>query len=279
MNTRLNGATTGVSRLGRCLMVLTLAWVAVGASTAWAEDEKLPSADQVIDKYIKATGGKAAYERHRNSEVDLSFEMPSAGMKMKMKIYEAAPNKQYVVMEGPMGKSQHGTDGKVAWAYSDVQGPMIIEGQDREDFLRDAIFNRELHWKETYKKIDVVGTATVKDKPCYEVTMTPESGKGGTYYFDKDSGLLLQVDMTRGTPMGEITVSSFFEDYKEVDGIRQAHKIVQKMPMMEQVITVEKIEYNVDMPKDRFDPPPPVQKKLDAMKKEKAGKKEEKGGD
>ncbi len=278
MITRSNGATGGVSQLVRLAMVLAVASVAVGASTAWAE-EKLPKAETLIEKYIKATGGRAAYEKRHNSEADLTLEVPMANLKMKMKLYEAAPNKQYVLMEGPMGKSEQGTDGKVAWSCTDMQGPMILEGDARDEAIRDATFNQELHWHKMHKKIECVGTATVGDKACYKLVMTPPTGNPGTYFFDKESGLLLQVDLTRGTPMGDVQVSSFYEDYKEVDGVLQPHKITQKMPMGEQVITINHIKYNVEMPKDRFDPPAAVRKKLEQQKEGKDEREHGKGDD
>jgi hypothetical protein len=99
--------------------------------------------------------------------------------------------------------------------------------------------------------------------------MTPEKGKPKTYHFAKDSKLLLQVDETASTPMGDIQASTTFEDYKKVGDLLVPHKMTQKMPMGEQVFTTESIKFNVDLPKDQFDPPEEVRKKLEQVKKTK----------
>ena len=105
-----------------------LALVALtGAAPARADD--LPKAETILDKYVEATGGAAAYDSHHNEVVTGTMEMASAHIKGKLTSYHAAPVKMYteIDIEG-LGKMQDGTDGAAAWSLSAMQGPHLKDG-------------------------------------------------------------------------------------------------------------------------------------------------------
>ena len=53
----------------------------------------LPTADTVMNQYIEATGGKAAYEKIKNRVSTGTIEIPAANLKGTIKLTQAAPNK------------------------------------------------------------------------------------------------------------------------------------------------------------------------------------------
>ena len=57
--------------------------------------------------------------------------------------------------------------------------------------------------------------------------------------------------------MGAIEVTSFVRDYRKAGGTLQAHHLVQRMMGVEQIITIEKYEFDVAGP-DAFPMPPAV---------------------
>ena len=94
-----------------------------------AQEEKLPPAEQVLEDFVKATGGRKAYEKTHNTQVEGTFEMPAMGIKGKLTSWTAAPNKSYTLIEGEgLGKMEEGCDGTVAWSTSLMTGPQIAEG-------------------------------------------------------------------------------------------------------------------------------------------------------
>ena len=58
--------------LRRNLMPLLLAVLACSAGWA-APDEPLPKAEEILDKFVEVTGGKAAITRNSQREVDRQF--------------------------------------------------------------------------------------------------------------------------------------------------------------------------------------------------------------
>src|SRR5215467_12259015 len=97
--------------------------LAISAGVMLAADE-LPKGDTLLDKYVEATGGKAAYAKVHSDISTGTMEFKAMGMKGKLTSYGAEPNKRYVEieMEG-VGKMQEVTNGDMAWSLSAVQGP------------------------------------------------------------------------------------------------------------------------------------------------------------
>jgi zinc protease len=216
----------------------------------------LPTADTVLNQYIEATGGKAAYEKLKNRVLTGTIELPAANIKGTIKITQAPPNKMSVITElGPVGMSKRVTDGKTAWEVSTVAGDRELDGEEKETFLRDAHFFKELLWKDLYAKVECVGIEDVDNKPAYKVVLTPKVGKPGTEYYDKTSHLLVKQTSTVASPNGDVVVEAFPSDYKTVDGIMIPHTATQKILTQEIVVKMKEIKHNVDLPDDAFKRP------------------------
>lgn len=229
----------------------------VGAAGAplIAADE-LPKGETILDKYVEVTGGKAAYKKLHSSIATGSMEFGAMGLKGKLTVYHAEPSLVYteIELEG-MGKIQDGSDGKVAWANSAMQGPHVKEGAERGQAMRAARFNGELNWRENYKKAETKGVESVDGKDCYKVVLTPDDGSSMTQFYDKESGLLLKTSLTAQTPMGEIQVDSFPSDYRKEGDVLLPHKVRQSFAGQEFSVSIDSVKFNPEIPKDRFDPP------------------------
>ena len=195
-----------------------------------AEEAKLPGGEVILDKYVEATGGIEAYEKIHNRVTTATLELAQAGIKAKMTIYHAKPNKVYTQAEvDALGKIESGTNGDVAWELSMITGQKIKEGQERADALREAIFNKFAYWRKVYQKAECVGIEPIEGRSCYKVVMTPKTGTPQTFYFDQESNLLVKVESILEHQMGTIPIELFISDYKEVDGILLPHKAKAKI--------------------------------------------------
>jgi zinc protease len=216
----------------------------------------LPTAETVLNQFIEATGGKAAYEKLKNRVVTGTIEIPAANIKGKTKVYQAPPNKFAMVAElGPAGEVRRVSDGTKAWEVSTVGGDRELAGDEKDAFLREADFYKELHWKELNSKVECVGIEDVDGKPAYKLVLTPKSGKPTTEYYDKTSHLLVKEASTAPSPMGEVQVEEFPTDYKAVDGVLFPFKVTQKVLTQEIVLTLTEIKHNVELPDNAFKRP------------------------
>ncbi|MCG3126272.1 MAG: hypothetical protein CHACPFDD_01103 [Phycisphaerae bacterium] len=238
--------------------------LAGNAAAVLAQDKDLPKAEALIEKFIEAIGGRAAHEKLNNSVAKVKIEIVGQNINGTVTAYTAKPDKFYSLAEiSGFGKIEEGTDGKVYWSNSMVQGPAIKEGKERAFAERSSRFNGVLYWRELYKSVETVGAETLDGRECYKVQLTPPDGKPEVWYFDKESGLHVRTDMRIETPMGEIPAEAFMSDYTEVQGVKTPHTMRVIAMGGERRITTESVEYNVDMPKDRFDLPDDIKKLLE----------------
>lgn len=223
-------------------------------------DENLPDARQILDRYVEVTGGKAAYEKIRTRVSTGTIEFKSAGVKGPLVVYQAAPDKRYQVGELPgVGQVEEGAKGDLAWGRDPINGPRVKEGDERLESLRDAVFNPEIHWQKQYSEVKTVAREPVGERECFKVMLQPrQGGVPETRWYDVESGLLLKVLGRYTTEMGAIDVELRLDDYRDIAGVRVPHRLTQIVLTFEQTVQYDKIEHNVEIPDDRFEPPADV---------------------
>ena len=227
----------------------------LGAGACLAADD-LPKAETILDKYVEATGGKAAYAKRHSEMASGTMELVGRGIKGKLTMYHAEPALSYseITIEG-LGKIEEGSDGKVAWSLSAVQGPHLKEGEERADALLSAHIDSEVRWRDYYSKVETTGMESVEGKDCYKVVLTPKEGTPTTRFYEKDSGLMVKEARTVKTPMAEIQAESVVSDYRKEGDILVPHKIKSNAMGVDMLMTIDAVQYNPEIPKDKFEMP------------------------
>lgn len=221
--------------------------------------EALPSADDVISRFIAVTGGKAAWEARHSQIEHATIEFAKLGVKGTITIYEAAPDKYLALTELPaIGKMATGADGQIAWENSAIQGPRIKQGAERAEALRDGTFNAPLYWRKMYVKGETAGSEMVEGHDCYKVVLTPQEGQPMTEFYDKKSGLMIKTVATISSQFGDVNAEVVYDDYRKDGDLVSPHRLVNRAAQQEFIIQIESVEINPELPKDRFDLPPEV---------------------
>lgn len=217
---------------------------------------KLPSIDQILDKYVQAIGGKAAVEKQTSRVAKGSFEIPAFGASGTADIYAKAPNKSASIINvAGFGVVQEAFDGKTAWAVDPQNGLREKTGAELASTKLDAEFHKSIKLRELYPKMVVKGTEKVGDKEAYVVEATPAESSVETWYFDTQSGLILREDSEREGPQGKQAIQVFLEDYKDVDGVKMPFSIRQVTPAFTLTIKMEEIKINVPVEDAKFNKP------------------------
>ena len=229
------------------------------ACGALAADGDLPSAETILDRFIQATGGRAAYEKRRSEYMVQDIEIVNTPIKGTVTTYKQAPSRSYMELDLPMiGKFRQGSDGKIAWSITPMDGAKLLEGEQLEQALRAARYNGDLYWRELCKRVETVGTEDVDGKPAYIVVRTYKVGKPITDYYDAASNLLVKGIAKQQTPNGEVRSEILVSDYRTEGGILIPHKIVMKSPNDERIMTVRTVTVNQEAPPGTFDIPDAV---------------------
>jgi len=217
---------------------------------------KLPSVDQILDKYVQALGGKSAIEKQTSRVSKGTFEIAAFGATGSAEIYEKAPNKSAsVVNVAGFGVVQEGFDGKTAWAVDPQNGMRDKSGVELASAKLDAEFLKPIKIKQLYPKIVVKSKDKVGDKEVYVLEATPVESSVETWYFDTQTGLILRQDMEREGPQGKQAVQSFLDDYRDVDGVKIPFKLRQVTSAFTIDIKIEEVKHNVPIDDAKFNKP------------------------
>ena len=236
----------------------------VSVSLTFAAD--MPSGESLLQRYIDRSGGAEAYAKAKNMSMSGTVEMAGRNISGTVTIFEEG-EKSYTAMDFPgIGKVEEGFDGEIAWEDSALEGPRILEGDEKAAAKRAATLALITSWREVYKDAHTAGEADVDGKPAWKVEMTPKEGKPETFFFDKASGLLVRISAVLATAMGDIATEATMSDFRSVDGILTPFAITEKAMSQNIVMRFDKIAYNAVIPRDRFEIPASVKAKRDKKK-------------
>ena len=217
---------------------------------------KLPTVDQILDKYVQAIGGKAAVEKQTSRIAKGSFEIPAFGASGTAEIYAKAPNKTATTINvAGYGVVQEVFDGKTGWSSDPQNGLREKSGAELAATKLDAEFHKSIKLKQLYPKIVVKGTDKVGDKEVYVVEGTPAESSAETWYFDTQTGLILREDAERESPQGKQAIQVFLEDYRDVDGVKMPFSIRQVTSAFTLNIKMDEIKNNVPVDDAKFNKP------------------------
>lgn len=217
---------------------------------------KLPTAKEILDKYVAAIGGRAANEKIKTRSAKGTVELAPMGVKGTVESFAAAPGKTYVkITLNGIGDIIDGFDGTSAWQINPLTGNRVKAGSELAQTKLSADFYRDINLDKLYGKLDVTGTEKVGDRDAYVVVATPTGLEPETFYFDTQTGLLLRTDATAVSPEGSQKTKTFFEDYREVDGVKIPFKLRSQLPQFELVMTFTEAKANVPVDDKIFTKP------------------------
>lgn len=236
-----------------CALLLTffgsVAWGQAKKSTA---PRKLPSADRIVDDYIKAIGGKkrvaaiadATYEWTVKLQ-DQPMGLARVQMKTPMSVRSTLTfgNGVLDAAANPSSTWERGLDGNLRTLTDSQAGAAKLQS------ILEA--SRLLN----YKRLSVLArTAAFDDsgpEAVYVVEFSTRTGASLRYSFSVARKLLMQVkDDARKT-------STVFSDYRPESGLLEAHrKEVNTGGSGDLTFLLQRVSYNQGITNATFDPPP-----------------------
>ena len=225
--------------------VLASPSLAAQTSTGGAARTGLPAPREIINRFIKAFGGRDALVKHTSMHSTGNFEIASMGMRGQMESFSAKPNRALIKVSFPgIGEMRQGFDGEVGWAIDPASGPTVLEGKQLAERRQDSDFQNMLHDPAKFSAMETVERVPFEGKDAYKVKLTRTSGEVYHEFFDVESGLLVGSIVARETAMGRIEATSVMSDYKRFGDILLPTRITQKGAVGEIVITINSVEFD-----------------------------------
>lgn len=229
--------TLRVPRLGA--LALTVAVAVPGAATA----QDLPPAQDLIDRYVEAIGGREAAESAVATRATGTFEMPAMGVSGELVTVNRPDGAMAMKVTIPgMGEMLSGYTGEVGWSVDPMAGPRLLAGGELDAMREQSDPRYQVRDPDLFESFETVGENTFDGEGCWEVRYAWVSGRESTECYSKDSGLVIAVTAMQETPMGEVPVVSRLTDYQRFGDLLYPTVIRQEAMGQEQVMTLVNIE-------------------------------------
>jgi len=202
------------------------------------------TADQILENYIKAIGGREAWKKLTTRISTGTIDVPAMNLSGLVVVKEKAPNRSVFTVNFNGAVFQQGFDGTTGWSNDPQNGLREQVGEELAETKRDSDFYHPLDLKQMYSKIAVTGTDKIDDRDAYVVEAS--SGDLGTdkIYFDTQNGLVLRIVGQHHTVDGPATFTEDFNDFREVDGIKLPYTVHQESPSSTFTIKFTEIRHN-----------------------------------
>ena len=223
---------------------------------ARAADAK-PGVDSILDKYVEASGGRAAMEKVRSRTINGSIEI--LGSTADWALSAKTPNKQLSELNSStLGALTEGFDGAVAWSKNQA-GIRIKDGDELAKTKRDADFHRVLNLKKLYPDLDYKGTDKVDGEEVQVLESRPSSTSKERFSFSAKSGLLIRQESELEGPQGKLIASVRLDDFRPVEGVKYPFNLKFKINSggqdFEFAIQVKEVKHNVTIADAKFAKP------------------------
>jgi hypothetical protein len=221
--------------------------------------------DEIIDKYLAATGGRAALEKLTSRVVTgtISVSTPAGELTGTIEVYNKGPVQQRTLVKidaSQLGIGQIVQDqrfnGTAGYTIDSINGNREMTGDQLETARANAFPSPLLNYKQNGTKIELVGREKVADKDAYVLLMSPKTGPTGRLFIDADTYLIAKTVATvDAPPVGTIEQTLSLSDYRDVDGVKVPYKIRSSNQFQDVSITVTKVDQNSSIDDRMFSKP------------------------
>lgn len=187
----------------------------------------VPTIDQILSKYIQALGGAqrlAGLNSWVATGTSLGYEGLGGGGSFQ--IIAKRPNQRTTLIEfkehPERGNNTRVFNGRNGWIKSPrgLLAEYELTGTELDGARLDATLSFPDQMKSSLTNWRVGQLESMGDKDVQVVQGSGPRGLLATFYFDKDSGLLLREVRYGTSPIGHVPTQMDFSDYREVNGIK-----------------------------------------------------------
>jgi hypothetical protein len=237
--------------------------------------EKIPTARQVIDRYVELAGGKSNFLKINSVLLKARTEVGGKELGGNMTLATAKPNKLLLSVDLGGIAIRSGFDGTNGWQLNPLTGPSIMDGAELRDMSRQADFFAILHEDKNYKLMTNLGKVDFQGEPCYQLKLVDIDGSEVTEFYGVTNGFQKGFTGSQESSFGKITATSVNHEHKKFGDLTLPSKVTQTMAGagISQTMIVESVEFN-NVPDSMFALPPEIKALLQNESKPDDKKKE-----
>lgn len=226
--------------------------------------EGMPSAVQILDKYIQAVGGAQRLAGLTSFiATGTSVGYGGLGGGGTFQIVAKAPDQRAVTIEfkehPERGNSARLFNGRTGWIKSPrgLLGDYDVTGAELDGQRLDAQLSFPGQIKQLMTNWRVGNPDTIDGHDVNVVQGTGQRGIMATLYFDAQTGLLVREVRFSPSPIGRMPTQSDFGDYREVGGIKFPFQYTFSWLDGKDSFKLTDVKVNVPVDAARFEKPTP----------------------
>jgi len=174
---------------------------------------QLPTVQQVLDRYVQATGGRDALLRHKS----MTMHMTEGDVQLVLSMKDTKAAQRILFPDGRVMRG--GYDGKVAWSIDTAGHVHVPQGDVVKTIARDADMYYHLHVMRYFRSMAVVDVKPFNGRPCYHLKGVNNWGKTNEQFYDTATGLLIGYAFNTAWRGGKGDATATFEDYTDFGGV------------------------------------------------------------
>jgi hypothetical protein len=238
----------------------TTAIAAYGIPAVAQSDARLPTAQEVLDRNVKATGGAAALLRYKSMTVRGHLAIPAKNVTLETVDYTKGGDRMLQVVTLPDGTlTMSGFDGTTSWGLDGSGKASVDSGDVIKTTARDADMYYHLHVMKYFRSMKVVSVDDFNGHSCYHLEGVNNWGKTNEQFYDRETGLLIGYRFNTAWRGGNGDASQTFEDYKNFGGVLMPTKMTSRDGNDVYISTVTSVTYD-DVADSVFALPEPVRR-------------------
>lgn len=208
-------------------------------------------ADAVIEKVLKAQGGRKLLESIKDSTSHADMDLPTMGISGTAIMYVKEPNMMRLDMDFMGMMMTQATDGETAWMIDPQTGLTEEMAGELADIMNDSAYANSafLNPKKYGISHEYKGKETIDGKEYLLLERVFPSGYVITFYFDAETYLLYKTKQKAiDEMMMEVVEEAVMSDYRDVEGVLTAHNVTILRDGTEYVIlTLTEVSYNTGL--------------------------------
>ena len=227
------------------------------------------TAEEIVDKNIKAMGGKDKLNAIKTMK--MSGKLKVQGMELPMTMFLKKPNtmRSETTVQGMNIISAYDSKSKTGWMINPLSGDKKAQKMNQEQTTEmedtgDMMVGPLTNYKEKGSTIELIGKEDLEGTEVYKIMLTKKNKDVVYYYIDSGSFLILKEASKIKFQDKEIEAETYYSNYKTINGITLATSSEQKSGgQLQEQITMDKIEFDVQMDDSLFAMPAEEPKKED----------------
>jgi hypothetical protein len=217
--------------------------------------ENLPSADQILAKYLAAAGGADALLQVKTRVQKGTIE--AMGEQYPVEVYSEGPDRRVSISHPSLGESVTAFNGEAGWLIN-PRGMHPMSTQEAAAARVDAqlYFPARIH--DLFQDLKVQPGETIGGHETYLVAARGTGLPPVKLYFDQQSGLLVRQVRYAETPLGKNPTQIDYADYRQADGVKIPFQWTLTRTNGSFTIRITSSQQNVPIDAKLFVMPPPT---------------------